>query len=88
VICEAGAARLPVISTRHAGIPEQVDDGETGLLGDENDPAGLARHIQTIAADRAAARAMGEAGRVKMQRSYSIEANRRAVEAVYDELLS
>ena len=88
VICEAGAARLPVISTRHAGIPEQVDDGTTGLLTDENDPAGLARHIQTIAADRAAARAMGEAGRVKMQRSYSIEANRRAVEAVYDELLS
>jgi hypothetical protein len=31
---------------------------------------------------------MGEAGRLKMQRSYSIEANRRAVEAVYDELLS
>jgi glycosyltransferase involved in cell wall biosynthesis len=88
VICEAGAARVPVISTRHAGIPEQIDDGVTGFLADENDPAGLARHLQTIAADRAAARAMGEAGRVKMQRSYSIEANRRAVEAVYDELLS
>src|SRR5207249_3414606 len=78
VICEAGAARLPVISTRHAGIPEQIDDGTTGLLADEGDPAGLARHLQTIAADRALARALGEAGRAKMLRSYSIEANRRA----------
>jgi len=87
VICEAGAARLPVISTRHAGIPEQIEHGTTGLLADEGDPAGLARHLVSLAADRPGARAMGAAGRAKMASSYSIQANRSAVEAVYDELL-
>src|SRR6185369_3094091 len=79
VICEAGAARLPVISTRHAGIPEQVDDGVSGLLAGEGDPEGLAKHLVRLAGDRALARAMGEAGRTKMQAEYSIDANRRAV---------
>ncbi|MSP73842.1 MAG: NAD-dependent epimerase/dehydratase family protein [Myxococcales bacterium] len=37
VICEAGASGLAIISTRHAGIPEQIDDGRSGLLSDERD---------------------------------------------------
>jgi glycosyltransferase involved in cell wall biosynthesis/ubiquinone/menaquinone biosynthesis C-methylase UbiE len=36
-ILEAGAAGLPVISTRHAGIPDAVIEGENGLLVDEGD---------------------------------------------------
>jgi colanic acid/amylovoran biosynthesis glycosyltransferase len=87
VICEAGAARLPVVSTRHAGIPEQIDDGATGLLAAEGDPAGLARHLIALARDRAGARALGEAARVKMAASYSLLAQQRGVESVYDELL-
>lgn len=87
VICEAGAARLPVISTRHAGIPEQIDDGATGLLADEGDPAGLARHLVTLARDRAFGVALGQAAHAKMATSYSLSAQRRGVESVYDEVL-
>src|SRR5258707_11809281 len=42
-IVEAGATGLPVISTRHAGIPDVVVDGETGLLVEERDVEGMAQ---------------------------------------------
>lgn len=87
VICEGGAARLPVVSTRHAGIPEQIDDGVSGLLADERDVEGLAAHLVRLGRDAELRRAMGEAGRDKMQREYSIDAHRRNLQAVYDELL-
>jgi colanic acid/amylovoran/stewartan biosynthesis glycosyltransferase WcaL/AmsK/CpsK len=42
VIMEAMAAGVPVIATRHAGIPELVVDGESGLLVPERDGPALA----------------------------------------------
>jgi len=40
-IQEAMGHGLAVVSTRHSGIPEAVIEGETGLLVDENDAAGM-----------------------------------------------
>ncbi|HVK72279.1 MAG TPA: glycosyltransferase [Kofleriaceae bacterium] len=88
VICEGSAAALPVVSTRHAGIPEQVDDGVTGLLADERDHETIAAHLVRLAADPALRVSMGLAGRAKMQREYSLAAHRSNLEAVYDELLT
>ena len=45
VLIEAQAMGIPVVATRHAGIPEGILDGERGLLCDEFDVTGLARHI-------------------------------------------
>ena len=45
VVLEALRAGVPVVATRHAGIPEIITDGETGLLVDERDPAALAAAI-------------------------------------------
>lgn len=87
VICEAGAARLPVVATRHAGIPEQVEDGVTGLLADERDVAGLAAHLVILAADPDRRRALGEAGRARMLAGFSVEAHARSLSATYRELL-
>jgi len=87
VICEGSAAGLPVVATRHAGIPEQVDDGATGLLSDERDVAGLAAHLLALAGDPARRDALGAAGRVKMAAEYSIAAHVRDLSAVYRELL-
>jgi glycosyltransferase involved in cell wall biosynthesis len=87
VIIEAGAARLPVVSTRHSGIPEQVDDGTTGLLAAERDVAGLADALAALAKDPARRAAMGEAAHAKMAREYSLEAHRGALERVYASVL-
>lgn len=88
VIVEGGAARLPVVSTRHAGIPEQVEDGVTGMLVGERDVAGLAEALAALAGNSARRLAMGEAARQKMQREYSLAAHRMRLEAIYDAVLS
>lgn len=58
-IQEAMAHGLAVVSTRHAGIPEAVIEGETGLLVDEQDVCGMAKALLDIQATSAA---MGNAG--------------------------
>lgn len=46
-IQEAMASGCVTISTRHAGIPEAIDEGATGFLVDEHDADGFARAIRT-----------------------------------------
>jgi colanic acid/amylovoran biosynthesis glycosyltransferase len=87
VIVEAGAARLPVVSTRHAGIPEQVVEGTTGFLAEERDVSGLADALATLAADPARRLAMGEAARQKMEREYSLAAHGARLEQIYGAIL-
>ncbi len=48
-ILEAMANSLPVVSTRHAGIPEAVREGITGYLVDEGDIDGMASYILQLA---------------------------------------
>ena len=62
-IAEAMASALPVVSTRHSGIPEHVADRVSGLLVAEGDVAGMAEALAGLLANPAAARAMGAAGR-------------------------
>ena len=45
IMLEGSRAGAPVIGTAHAGIPEFITDGETGLLVPENDPPALAAAI-------------------------------------------
>jgi colanic acid/amylovoran biosynthesis glycosyltransferase len=60
-IIEAGASGLPVVATRHAGIPDVVIEGETGFLVDERDASGMARHLSQLLDDPALAGRMGRA---------------------------
>ena len=49
VVVEAMATGLPVIGTRHSGIPEAVLDGDNGLIVEERDDAALAEAIAEMA---------------------------------------
>jgi glycosyltransferase involved in cell wall biosynthesis len=68
---EACAAGLPVVSTRHAGIPEVVVEGETGLLVDEGDVEGMAREMLRLLRDPAYAAALGKAGHRRVRAHFS-----------------
>jgi glycosyltransferase involved in cell wall biosynthesis len=72
-IIEAGAAGLPVVSTRHEGIPDVVVDGTTGLIGDERDVEQMADSIARFANNRALASTMGSAARLRIRNSFSME---------------
>lgn len=65
-VAEAAATGLPVVATRHAGIPKQVDSGETGFLVAENDWQAMADCMTQLASDPELRVRMGKAGRRKM----------------------
>ena len=73
VLKEAMASGLPVVATRHAGIPELVEDGVSGLLVPERDEAALADALERLARAPAGWAAMGRAGREKIEKEYDID---------------
>jgi glycosyltransferase involved in cell wall biosynthesis len=81
-IVEAMASALPVLSTRHSGIPEVVLDGETGLLVDEHDVSGMAEAMATLLGDTNRARAMGEAGRRRVLANFTHDHVRDRLRAI------
>lgn len=72
-IAEASSWGLPIIATRHASIPEQVIDGQTGLLCDENDWQTMAEHIYRLAIDRELRLQMGTSSAAHLK-SMSVDA--------------
>jgi colanic acid/amylovoran biosynthesis glycosyltransferase len=89
VLIEASYAGLPVLATRHAGIPDIVADGESGVLVAEGDPAALADGLRALLAARERWPAMGEAGRRLMIERGHLTADVAArLEALYLELLA
>ncbi len=84
---EAAASGVPVIGSRVGGIPEGINDGQTGFLVPERDPAALAERLQTLLGDQALRRQLGVAGRAKMMAQFDLAEQTAKLEALYDELL-
>lgn len=74
-ILEAGAAGLPVIATRHAGIPDAVIEGETGFLVDERDIPGMAAAMERVLRDSELARKMGTAARCHIAEHFRLQSH-------------
>jgi glycosyltransferase involved in cell wall biosynthesis len=87
-ILEAMARRRPVIASAVGGIPEVITDGIDGLLVPPADPRALAAAAVRLLVDPALRERIGEAGYATVARRFSIEAQVKQVEAVYDEELA
>lgn len=72
-ILEASASGLPTISTRHAGIPEIVVEGQTGYLVDEGDVNMMAAHMVRLLEDPDLAQTLGQAARRRALEHFPIE---------------
>lgn len=83
VLLEAQATGLPVVSTYHAGIPEIVADGESGLLVPERDVDALVDAIQELLASPNEWQQMGESGREIVEATHSIPAAVERLETLY-----
>ena len=80
-LMEAMAAGLPVVASRHSGIPELVAHGHSGLLAAERDVSGLAAALGALLDSPEQRRAMGLEGRARVLADYEIETqNDRLVE--------
>jgi glycosyltransferase involved in cell wall biosynthesis len=69
---EASAAGLPIVSTRHDGIPEVVLDGTSGRLSPPGDVAAMAANLAALATEPSAWGRMGRAGRAHVEAHFAL----------------
>lgn len=72
-ILESSAAGLPVIATRHAGIPDVIIDGTTGFLVEEHDVDGMALKIISLIENIERAQHMGQSGKKNIRENFTLE---------------
>lgn len=79
-VLEASAAGIPVIATRHAGIPDVIVDGETGLLVDEHDVDSMANKIIETIENPEKAHKIGAAGKQRVKEHFIMEKHLQTIE--------
>jgi glycosyltransferase involved in cell wall biosynthesis len=87
VLLEAMALGKPVIGSGGGAVPEIVVDGVTGYLFPPNDAQALASRMRTLLVDPAAAAAMGQAGRRRLEAEFSITRNVAQTQRLYERLI-
>ena len=87
VAMEAMALGKPVVATAVGGVPEVVADGQTGILVQPGDPAGLAAAVVELLSDPARAEEMGERGRQRAAAHFDIAEMLARTKAVYADLV-
>jgi glycosyltransferase involved in cell wall biosynthesis len=70
VVLEAMEAGIPVAASRVSGIPEVVEDGETGWLVPAEDPEALALALAQVLAEPEEAARRGQAGRRRVEEHF------------------
>ncbi len=86
-LVEAMACGLPVVATRGGGVPEIIEDGETGILVERGDAAALAQGIIRLLGDDALRARMGRAGRRRAVERFSWETVAENLLACYERVL-
>lgn len=84
---EAMAMKVPVIATTVGGLPESIDNGNTGILVPPMDVDSLSNAIKYLIENPGTRRMMGEAGRKRVEEKFSIENNLRKTEELYLDVL-
>src|SRR6184192_2844158 len=87
-ILEAMATGLPVVATRHGGIPEAVDHGRTGFLVAEEDHVGLADAMQLIASSPVLLQEMGARANATVKERFEQETQIDHLESFYEEAIT
>ncbi len=86
-LIEAQASGLPIVATRHADIPEVVEDGVSGLLSPEYDEDALAANLDWLLKHPERWAAMGKAGRARMEREFNAGAQADILAGLYASLV-
>jgi glycosyltransferase involved in cell wall biosynthesis len=87
-IIEALAAGRPVVATKVGGVPDVVEEGETGFLVRPRDTHALAERLEILARDPERRVAMGTAGRERVIERYAVERLVDDIDLLYRDLLA
>jgi glycosyltransferase involved in cell wall biosynthesis len=85
-IIEAMAAEKPVVATDIGGIPEVVNDSETGFLVDPGNPEALSKAIIELLQNPQRAKIMGEKGRNRVKEMFTTKKMLSDIEKLYQSL--
>jgi colanic acid/amylovoran biosynthesis glycosyltransferase len=88
VFIESQAMGLPVVSSMSGGIPEAVEDGETGLLVMQNDPDALSQAILRLLQDGELWQRFSVAGRARVMRHFNLERQTQLLEAIFGDVVA
>jgi glycosyltransferase involved in cell wall biosynthesis len=88
VLLESLAAGVPIVASRVGGIPEIVQEGQTGRLVPAGDAEALATAIHQVLTDHSHTDAMRSAARATAAQRFSTEAWVTRLSRIYDEVLS
>ncbi len=86
-ILEASACSRPVVVSNAGGLPEVVNDGETGIVVPVKDEQAAFRALEKLLIDQDLAQQMGENGRKRVEHFYSWENNVVQMTGMYREML-
>jgi colanic acid/amylovoran biosynthesis glycosyltransferase len=84
-LLEAQACGVPVIATRHGGLPESVEEGSSGWLVPERDVAALARQMGTALEQAEQWPAMGRRGRAWVEQHFDVKTLNKQLAEFYQE---
>jgi len=86
-VMEYMEAGLPVVATRVGGLPELLDDGESGLLVPPRDPGALSAAIARLLDEPGLRAEMGAEARRQRRERWGLDTWVARIEALYDELV-
>ena len=85
---QAMATGLPVVATRSGGPEEILRDGETGVLVETGSPEAIADAVEALRRDKAGREAMGAAAGEDARKRFSLDAQVRSYEALYERVIT
>ena len=86
-LLEAMAAGRPAVCTAVGGMPEMIEEAETGYLVPPRDPEALADRLVHVLSDPELAHRMGRAARARVEALFSLRASVAATEHALDKLV-
>lgn len=86
-VMEAQLSGLPVVATRHAGIPEVVIDAQSGFLVAEGDERGMAAAMGRLLRDPQLAADLGDCGRRRIEAGFTVDHHLQQLAAFVDRMI-
>ncbi|MFZ2324244.1 MAG: glycosyltransferase [Ignavibacteriaceae bacterium] len=87
-VLEASACCKPVIVSRVGGMPEVVDENETGFIVEKQNPEAIAKALKKLVDNSVLRSEMGKKGRNKVINEFNWNDSVKKMLSIYNELLS
>ena len=86
-VLEAMAYQCGIVATNVGGIPQMIEQEQTGLLIEPKDPEDLKSALQKLLADPELCERLGKNARAKVQKEFSIEKSLQELIKIYQQMV-